>query len=124
MVLDDEDLAERLDELGEPLGIDAIEPGHVHDLDACPKRLGRIEGLVEQHRPVGEEQCVGALAEHGASTQRPRDARELDGTRRGPDCKPERDVLLRVVDRPAKERARLLGVGRLDHRHVRQRAQQ
>ena len=53
---------ERLDKVGEPLAIDAVEPGHIHDLNVVTERLGGIERLVEHYRPVGEEQRVGALA--------------------------------------------------------------
>jgi len=38
MILDDEDLLERLDELRKPGGIDSVQPGHVDDLDPVAER--------------------------------------------------------------------------------------
>ena len=69
--------------------------------------------LVQHHRPVREEHRVVAVAQdRAASRLRELAGRELDPTRRRPDREPDRDALLRLLDRPAQERARLLGVRR------------
>src|SRR5438128_8532554 len=36
VILQHEDAAERGDRLAEPAGVDAVQPWHVHDLEACP----------------------------------------------------------------------------------------
>ena len=58
VILDDEDLLERLDELRQPDRIDTVQPGHVHDLHARPQRLSCAQRLVQHHGTVGKDECI------------------------------------------------------------------
>ena len=54
----DEDILERADLLGEPLGVEPVQPGHRHHAQlhaARCERLRRYERLVHHHRPVREQ---------------------------------------------------------------------
>ena len=100
------------DRLGEPVGVDAVEPRHRDDRER--RRRARAsssdgdERLVEHHRPVRDEQRVVALAQRRAHARRRAVAgRQLDAPRRRADREPDRDAPSRLLDRPAHERARL-----------------
>ena len=126
VILEHEHGAMGLDHLGEPGRVDRVEPRQVHDSEpeaAVGEELRRDERLVQHHRPVREQDGVRALP-HDASAPRLELAVELDATRRRPDGEPDRDVPLRLLDRPAHHGSRLLRVRRLHDRHVRKRAEQ
>ena len=106
VVLDDEELAERLDELSQPLRVDPVQPGHVYDLQhdtLGDETLRSAQRLVQHHRAVGEEESVGALEEDGSAPgSRVIAGRQLDPARRGTDGQTQSDVLARVLDGPAQ----------------------
>ena len=128
VVLEDEDVVEGRDLAGEPLGVEAVEPRQRDDAQdeavALGEELGGEQRLVQQHRPVGDED--GVPPRRAAPTPRPDlglvAARKLDPARGGPDREPERDVPVRVLDRPAQQRSGLLRVPRLHDRHAGERA--
>ncbi len=62
--------------------------------------------------PYASRTRVGALAQHACRVPASSVAVELDPPRRGPDREPDRDVSLGLLDGPAQERPRLLGVRR------------
>ena len=58
-------------ELPQPIVGEAIEPGHVDDVESdalLREELRREESLVEHHRAVGEEHRVRALSQRSAET--------------------------------------------------------
>ena len=129
VVLEHEDVLERLDLGGEPLPSKRLSHGmfttRSGDALALGELLGGEERLVQEHGPVGEEHGVAPIPQHRAAAGRELVAgRQLDPPRRRPDREPDRDALVRVLDRPADERARLLRVRRLHDRHPRERPQQ
>ena len=72
VVLEHEDVLVRLDLGFQPVGVEAVQPRHVHDCEARCRRssseLRREERLVEHHRPVGEEDRI---APSRSTTPRP-----------------------------------------------------
>ena len=121
----DEDVAVRAGELREPVAIDAIQPRHVHDAEARRPRSASSSDAVSascsitgpyaksdaRRRPRrSTAPRPGASRSRRAARSAAARARWRAGSRRSPP---------RSLDRPAQERPGLLGVPRLDDRHVR-----
>ena len=64
MILEHEDVLERPTLGGDPVRVEAVEPGHGDDAQpdtGFSQELGREQGLVQHHRPVGEQHGVAAV---------------------------------------------------------------
>ena len=116
-------------ELVEPLAVEAVEPGHVHDrhvMSVLREQLGGGQRLVQHHRAVREDDRVVALTQHGASSRARAGSRRASSMRRGDGPMASRMATLPSASSTAHvdNRLRLLGVRRLHDRHARQRGEQ
>ena len=128
VVLEHEHVLERLDLGREPLRVEAVEPRHAHDPQRDPlvlgEELGGEQRLVEQHGPYASSTASCPSRSTAPRPARARSRRKLDPARRGTDREADRDALVRILDRPAHERPRLLRVRRLHDREPGERAEQ
>ena len=126
VILEDEDSLVPIEEVRQPLPVEAVEPRQRDDGEAEPllfEELRRGECLVHHHGPVREHDRVVTRPNRRAAPRRDL-FRCVDPPRRGSDGESDRDVLRGVLHCPAQERPGLVGTRGLHDRDVRQRSQQ